>query len=441
MRPGKSKYKFENMKICSLIFLCLVLSIFSVVVMIYLTVAVYLPSYREINSDLHETPAVCETIINQLSYFDEICSCSNGCLKRKQSYYCHELHVTVREKGKQLQFQDCSNLHNDSCKMVTDDTNIIKPYSKMLNFTGIARRSEINRSERYDVTNYLKCNPVDKNSSEAEKTDCADYGCYTLSGIHSCENGTCYKYLKPEEDCIPACENNIVTTDKNLFLFENGNLFTAKCGSVIDFETKEVLWTGNQPNEILYTTCNSFENDSSVFKATDCVNGGVLERSDLSQQINLTNYNSLSALYLKVQKMREIRWKEDLLIANQTMLFINLEGCLNSLYYRACDEFNQKYGRLNELFNQRSVFDCFYSKDAEVAVVQYDPIAARHGLLISILIPLGLFLGSFLSLMILSDKIDIGEDTSMRFKCCRKQTTIDPDDESHVNEFEAYLDD
>lgn len=394
------------MRVCSVIFLCQILLLFSIVSMIYLCLAVYLPSFRSLTSGVdNSTDVICETIRREhYTYANNVpglCSCTAGCLRRKEGLGCYQIEVKVRNKGRSLLFQDCHNSTVSTCNSEMNKNTFIVEEEDLREFTGIINTPNLFRNT-YNVTQLVSCNPIDKkNSPEIINCTTNNYKCNYRDGLYFCEQGICYKYQNPNQECKLLCPKHIETTDKNVLLFKDNEVDSVKCGSVRDSDMDEVIWTDNNSREMLLTTCSStaFNNITNSLQADDCLNTGVLDRL-MFENTNKSDYNYLYSLFQDMLKTREKVWGTDPVIAERTMLYINLEGCIPDIYTLDCYEYERKFGGTGSPFSTPSRHPCYYSPKYNVAVIQIDQKKAHHDFLIAVLIPLGVLFSSSLSLVL-----------------------------------------
>lgn len=77
----------QNQKICTVIFLCQMILVLSTVSVVYLTVAIYVPSTKAFSSGIGETPVMCTT--TRLVYTEQCdwASCGEWCLSVSHNVY------------------------------------------------------------------------------------------------------------------------------------------------------------------------------------------------------------------------------------------------------------------------------------------------------------------------------------------------------------------
>ena len=112
---GKSKIKGAMMNpreraVCCTLCLFLAVSVLSAVALVYLTVIIYLPAQRELQSGIGETSVMCTTI-ERKNITDDITackwsSCSEWCLS-KGGGACTHIYVRKVFQGEHLDELDC----------------------------------------------------------------------------------------------------------------------------------------------------------------------------------------------------------------------------------------------------------------------------------------------------------------------------------------------
>lgn len=108
----------QNKGLIGGICLCQLTVVLSLVAFIYLSVAIYIPSYRAFNAGFDPTPVMCQTVettmINNCSW----ASCGEWCLT-KTTGFCPQIQVTVRRNGTNLEMKNCSRLNTYACLQVS----------------------------------------------------------------------------------------------------------------------------------------------------------------------------------------------------------------------------------------------------------------------------------------------------------------------------------
>ncbi|KAK9511883.1 hypothetical protein O3M35_000453 [Rhynocoris fuscipes] len=120
---GKKRQKKEpvipnqDKRICGGICLCQFTIVTSCVALVYLAVAVYMPSYRAFTYGLEPIPVMCQATNSSLVNNCMWTSCGEWCLT-KSSGLCNQIHVTVRRNGTTITLEECNKLQMVSCPMV-----------------------------------------------------------------------------------------------------------------------------------------------------------------------------------------------------------------------------------------------------------------------------------------------------------------------------------
>lgn len=98
--------------------------------------------------------------------------------------------------------------------------------------------------------------------------------------------------------------------------------------------------------------------------ATDCINGTLLNETVIPEKfMNFTTYWSLveNSTQLLDAEQRFLPMQHVLTIYNYSRLYINLEGCVNTLKGE-CKEFLNTHGIDGDNQTAQSRFTCFYNK-------------------------------------------------------------------------------
>lgn len=103
----------------------------------------------------------------------------------------------------------------------------------------------------------------------------------------------------------------------------------------------------------------------SIFRVEDCVNGTYLDKTSIPQPS--TNFTTFLNLYEKSLKRPVdptnvfVPDQRTLTIYNSSRLYINLEGCVNTLRGE-CREFLQTHGRDGDNQTAQSRYPCYHNK-------------------------------------------------------------------------------
>lgn len=108
---------------------------------------------------------------------------------------------------------------------------------------------------------------------------------------------------------------------------------------------------------------------NSIIEASDCINGSTLAKKYLFRERSSFNY--LVKLHSNKASINQTiaPLDLDLMISNESVLMINLEGCVNTLRGE-CKEFYKVYGKDGSDYNARARFPCFYSPSNTTFAVQ-----------------------------------------------------------------------
>jgi len=99
-------------------------------------------------------------------------------------------------------------------------------------------------------------------------------------------------------------------------------------------------------------------------RAVDCINGTVLDESVMPQPfINFTKFWSIyeTSDRLLDESGAFVPAQSSLTIYNSSRLYINQQGCVNTLR-NECKDFSNTHGRAGENHTAHSRFPCFYTK-------------------------------------------------------------------------------
>lgn len=416
---GKKKIPIEDLvvppqdqRICGTICICQMTLVLSSVALVYLTVAIYMPSTRAFKSGIAETPIMCTTTRAVNRDNCEWGSCGEWCLS-KTSGACIQIYVNLRNNGSSLTFANCSNSANKTCYGI-DQENAKKARciaDECKNLTGTFNCTMgmcINITDAFECV-FRNTDPPLKCSGRRGKITCID-----IDGLFSCNRGTCRK-IKTPYNCDRRCVD-IPTRNKNLVLLSGDKVYLSQCASAYDAVTKQEVWNESQDN-VLMASCFAIRNSSIGVEAFDCINGSVLDKGELT---DLTNFTYLSYLHVAVaQPVKAIAPLDiDLTIGNESKLMINLEGCVNTLRDE-CKEFLREFGKDGTDHNARARFPCFYSPDnVDIVVSRFDLNTTYKQFLVASLVPSILFIVSCTCLVLCQRTVVVGDDAKMRFKGC-----------------------
>lgn len=215
----------QDKRICGSICFCQLIVVFSSVSLIYLTVAIYIPSYRAFHSGFEETPVMCQTINTSMINNCSWASCGEWCLT-KTSGFCPQIQVTTRRNGTELQLQGCNNFISISCPEA--DTEKLYKYNcnngtqcKTLN--GVFNCSLghcTNMSEVYQCHYKADGFVVDSDKDNTK-----------LNGFFECKGSKCTK-IRRAFSCDRYCDT-IYTALRNVFISVDNTLHMAHCKKII----------------------------------------------------------------------------------------------------------------------------------------------------------------------------------------------------------------
>ncbi|KAG8223402.1 hypothetical protein J437_LFUL003675 [Ladona fulva] len=493
----------QDNRICGTICVCQMTAVLSSVALVYLSVAVYMPSMRAFKSGFDETPVMCTTTRAVLRGADncEWGSCGEWCLSKSGGGgggTCWQIFVTLRRNGSHLLFQNCTNAATKTCFGIdTESARKMRCIAdECRNLTGTFNCTEgmcINITDAFECVFLRRPQPAALPSpgteieggggtamsplafpDEEPPSKCSGrrgkITCIALDGLQQCVRGTCVK-IRPPYNCDRRCVD-IPTRNKNVILLSGDKVYLSRCTTAVlahpepkeeeeegeeekeekeESEEKEeddeeepeeprhgpVVWrSSTNPDDILLVSCHTVINTTRGVEATDCINGSLLERSRLADLTNFTHLTYLSAFYERALDEGDETGRipiapaeARLIIANESRLLINLEGCVNTLRDE-CKEFIKEYGRDGTDHNARARFPCFFSPgEAEseaaegsdfstTAVARFDLAATYREFLVAALLPSVLFVLSCFTLLLCQRTVAVGDDARMRFTGC-----------------------
>ncbi|XP_075226948.1 tipE homolog 3 phospholipid transfer protein [Lycorma delicatula] len=414
----------QDTKICGTICMCQMTAVLSSVALVYLTVAIYMPSLRAFKSGISETPAMCTTTRAVNKDNCDWGSCGEWCLS-KTSGACIQIYVNLRQNGSSLLLANCTNSANKTCYGI-DQENAKKSRciaDECRNLTGTFNCTQgmcINITDAFECV-FKDTDPPLKCSGRRGKINCID-----IDGLQNCNRGTCEKIRTPY-NCDRRCVD-IPTRNKNTILLSGDRVYLSQCQRALVFGTEQEIWNESEDN-ILMTSCYNIENTSLGVQATDCINGTLLEKNLLSDLTNFTylSYLSVTNTHLLDEERKIAPPELDLLIANESKLLINLEGCVNTLRDE-CKEFLREYGKDGTDHNARARFPCFYAEiNTDVVVARFNLETTYREFLVASLVPSILFVVSCLTLILCQRTVEVGDDARMRFKRKSKNSNAEKD--------------
>lgn len=422
---GKKKVAEEDLivppqdnRICGVICICQMTLVLSSVALVYLTVAIYMPSTRVFKSGIDEVPVMCTTTRAVNSDNCDWGSCGEWCLS-KTSGSCIQIFVNLRTNGSNLAFQNCTNSANKTCYGIdqehADKARCINDECKNLTGTFNCTAGQcLNITDAFECM-FINSDPPVKCSGRRGKINCKD-----IAGLYSCLRGTCRKIRTPY-NCDRRCVD-IPTRNKNVVILSGDKVFLSQCENAVDLETGLEVWNESQDN-VAMVSCYHISTIFDRMEAVDCINGSVLEKNIME---DLTNFTYLSYLHVaSTVLVPEIaRTDIELTISNESRLMINLEGCVNTLMDE-CKEFLKDYGRDGSDHNARARFPCFYAPTKkEIVVARFDMDMTYKQFVFASVVPSTLFVASCLILLLCQKTVYVGDDAKMRFKGCVDTSTI-----------------
>uniref|UniRef100_A0A1Q3FMA6 Putative conserved plasma membrane protein n=1 Tax=Culex tarsalis TaxID=7177 RepID=A0A1Q3FMA6_CULTA len=402
----------QDSGICGVICICQLTFVLSTVAIVYLTVAIYMPSSRAFKSGIDETPVMCTTTKALNKDACEWGSCGEWCLS-KTSGACIQIYVHLRNNGSSLTFQNCTNSANKTCYGI-DQENAKKARciaDECKNLTGTFNCTTgmcINITDAFECVFHNTDAPL-KCSGRRGKITCID-----INGLFSCNRGTCRK-IKTPYNCDRRCVD-IPTRNKNMILLSGDKVYLSQCSVAIDANTSQEVWNESD-GKVIMASCYTIQNTTNGIQATDCVNGSLLEKDELT---DLTNFTYLSYLHYAVSTpVKTIApLEQDLTISNESGLMINLEGCVNTLQDE-CKDFLKEFGKDGTDHNARARFPCFHSRaNTDKVVARFNLETTYKQFVVGFVVPTVLFAISCLTLIFCQKTIHVGDDAKMRFVGC-----------------------
>lgn len=422
----------QDTRICGTICVCQMTAVLSSVAIVYLTVAIYMPTMREFQSGISEKPVICTTTRNVSSQKCDWSSCSEWCLS-KPSGGCAQIYVNIRHNGSALLLHNCSHIVNKTC--FGFDPENAKKYTcirdECKTLTGTFNCTE---GVCINITDAFRCEfrnteePLRCNEHRGKVT------CMAIGGLNSCVRGLCSRILEPY-NCDRRCVD-IPTRNKNVIVLSGDRTFLTRCDSAaylpghVDGDPippddggqhrqhQQQIWTEDQDDILIASCINIVFSGPEELLATDCVNGSLLRKDVLADFANfshLTNLNAQSKRPITLDDSVAPR-EHKLLVAKDSHLHINLQGCVNTLRGE-CDGFIRKYGKDGSDHNARARFRCFYATGIpELAVVRFDLERTYKEFLVASVVPVVMLVISCLTLLLCQRTVEVGDDAKMRFK-------------------------
>uniref|UniRef100_A0A1B0DH49 Uncharacterized protein n=1 Tax=Phlebotomus papatasi TaxID=29031 RepID=A0A1B0DH49_PHLPP len=238
--------------------------VLSSVALVYLTVAIYMPSTRAFNSGINEVPVMCTTTRAVNKDACEWGSCGEWCLS-KTSGACIQIYVNLRNNGSSLTLANCTNSANKTCYGI-DQENSKKARciaDECKNLTGTFNCTAgacINITDAFECV-FASTDPPLKCSGRRGKITCIE-----ISGLFTCNRGTCRKIRTPY-NCDRRCVD-IPTRNKNIVLLSGDKVYLSQCQSAIDKATQTEVWNEEEDN-VMMASCYNIQNTSVGVEAVD----------------------------------------------------------------------------------------------------------------------------------------------------------------------------
>lgn len=252
-----------------------------------------------------------------------------------------------------------------------------------------------------------------------------------LNGFFYCRGSNCTQIKKPFP-CDRYC-SKITTSSMTIFVMHNNSLTTMDCdaahaltesrGSELGLRIDPPVKIWDETMGYLLTNCIDIQRvGDGNFIAYDCLNGTLLQDPTVVPE-PYTNFTTFWKIYenstvILDHTQKYLPKQSSLTIYNTTKLFINLEGCVNTLKGE-CKEFLFTHGQDGRKNTAQSRYECFYKKHHETFVVaRFDLAKTWRELMIAVIVPATLFVISFTALTIITHTVRVGDDAKMRCKYC-----------------------
>jgi len=423
---GKPRKPGDDKAICGTLCICQATAVLSSVALIYLSVIIYLPSKREIDSGIAPHPVMCTTIDRQHMDNDiAACSwssCTEWCLSKASVNVCEHLYVSVRQNGTDIEFEECQVHEHKKCIVMADvkekkknckiDLECITMNHLFLCEMGICQ----------NITDVYSCSwrPEDTEPS----LNCQHKRhCVELDGMYNCINGRCTRLLnwKCERKCV-----DITTANNNVVTMAGDHIVTANCRRAINTRTGDTVWeAADHDNRILVSSCTGIYNTTEGIGAEDCVNGSLIPSHLFESSTNLTQlmatFHNEGWKYKLDQddnvaglpRVEKIPFDTDIMIYNRSALLINHEGCVNTLQFE-CKQFYESHGQDSRNQSSPDRFPCYYSaENSEFVVQRFDLHKTKNIFLVFFSVPAVLLVVSCFVLFVCSRCINVDRQGTM----------------------------
>eukprot|EP00090_Calanus_glacialis_P002363 TRINITY_DN11756_c0_g1_i1.p1 TRINITY_DN11756_c0_g1~~TRINITY_DN11756_c0_g1_i1.p1 ORF type:complete len:463 (+),score=131.42 TRINITY_DN11756_c0_g1_i1:108-1496(+) len=427
-------HKEGDKAICGTLCVCQALAVLSTVSIIYLSVIIYLPAKRELESGIGETPVMCTTIESRHIDNDiELCkstSCAEWCLS-KGGNSCDHLFVNVRQNGTDVDFEGCHEVVEKTCPVLDESLTNSRNCAKDHHCTSLDQMFMCEAGMCTNITDVFSCTWAPEDA-EPPLNCFYKRNCVELDGMYSCTDGYCSRLANWK--CERACRD-IPTSRQNVISMAGDKIVSAHCRVGINSRTGEKIWEfSDNPDTILISSCTTVEvmSDGELVRGSDCINGTKMPNTFFEEYTNFTHLMKvfhgegwkhkldMPDRTSELPRGTHIPFDTDIKIYNKTMLYINHEGCVNTLQYE-CDQFYKIHGQDSRNQSSPSRFPCYYSSDNPDFVVQrYDLIQTKISFLMFFTIPAGCFITSCLVLLICSNLVGVRRSGTMAImpRCC-----------------------
>ncbi|XP_014609379.1 PREDICTED: uncharacterized protein LOC106789566 [Polistes canadensis] len=428
----------QDRRICGSICFCQFTIVISCVALVYLSVAIYMPSHRAFHAGIDPDPVMCQTVNATLVNNCIWASCGEWCLT-KTTGFCPQIHATVRQNGTDVIFENCTMFNSISCPKV--NLGNLKKYncnngSECSTLSGVFNCSLGHCS---NMSELMLCHyKADGVFVDSEKDN------MKLNGFFSCQNSKCTKIRKPFS-CDRYCPK-IITKDINVYLMQDDNVITAKCsqglamnkanGNLPGTRLTEPVKIWDEDDGSIIASCLTVTRKGNIIRTEDCVNGTSLNKVTIPEHyVNFTTFLNIYEESLKYPVDSEnlyVPAQRSLTIYNNSRLYINLEGCVNTLKGE-CRDFLKSHGRDGDNQTAQSRYPCYYNKnDSFFVVARFDLNKTKTELLIAIIVPSGLFVISLTTLIVITRSVQVGDDAKMRCRYCTEKNEDEGEDEGLV---------
>jgi hypothetical protein len=199
-------------------------------------------------------------------------------------------------------------------------------------------------------------------------------GCKDLEGLYTCKLGICEKILPPYK-CEKRCVS-IRTAAKNVLIRQNDVIYTAHCGKAVSEDTNTEVWPlakkslekAEPPFLILFCT-NVVEpsDDATKLHLMDCFNGTLLEPGYFGSYTEITK---ILSVHLESTENKDrlmdpngefAPLEQNLIIYRRSMLHINFDKCVNSIFESECEKFHNEFGSVGADMKSQSRYDIFFN--------------------------------------------------------------------------------